>query len=199
MKEVFLNRSISFITSYKKYSLEEIEKLRYGLEGIYLTIYKLVIILILSLILRTFKETIILLLLFNIIRFPAFGFHASTSRECLIVSLLFLLGIPYLLLHIDIPFYLKVSICCVCLICFLIYAPADTVKRPLPNKRKRIIRKSFSVLLCFIYMLGMFLFKNKTINNLFFAAILIETILILPVTYKLFHQPYGNYKTIKKV
>ena len=44
MKNLFLNNSISFLKKYNDYSEEEIEKLMYGLEGLYLTITKLVII-----------------------------------------------------------------------------------------------------------------------------------------------------------
>ena len=46
MKKNFLDKSISFITKYKKYSKKDIEKLEYGLEGLYLTITKAIIIII---------------------------------------------------------------------------------------------------------------------------------------------------------
>lgn len=193
MKDRFLNSSISFITSYKQYSKKDIEKLRYGLEGIYLTIYKLFIILIISLILGILKETLIFLVLFNIIRFPAFGFHANTSLECLIISSILILGIPFLFLNLYIPLYVKIIISIICLICYILYAPADTVKRPLPNKKKRIIRKICSIICCLIYIGLMIVFKNSYINNLFLSAIIVETILIIPITYKIFRQSYRNY------
>ena len=52
MKEVVLTKSINFISQYKEYSEEELEKINYGLEGLYLTITKLVIIVLLSIILN---------------------------------------------------------------------------------------------------------------------------------------------------
>ena len=38
MKSAFLNSSIRFIKSYKDVDDKDVEKLRYGLEGIYLTL-----------------------------------------------------------------------------------------------------------------------------------------------------------------
>lgn len=192
MKELFLNKSMNLICNYKTYSKDDKEKLRYGLEGLYLTIYKLVIILILAILLGKIKETIIFLILFNIIRYPAFGFHANTSLQCLIMSILFIIGLPYLLLTIDINIFVKLFICIFCIINFIMYAPADTVKRPLPNVKKRRIRKFFAVLCCLIYSTLCIVLKSY-ISDLLLASIIIETILINPITYKLFKQPYRNY------
>lgn len=193
MKETFLKKSIAFITNYKEYSKEDIEKLKYGLEGIYLTLYKLVIIILLSLVLGIFKETILFLILFNIIRYPAFGFHANTSMECLIISLLLILGLPFLLLKLDIHIYIKLGIAFICFINFVLYAPADTVKRPLPNVKKRKIRKICSVLCCLLYITLCFLFRNHYISDLLLAAVITESVLINPLIYKVFKQPYRNY------
>ena len=55
MKEVILNKSLDFVTRYKDYTEEEQVKLRYGLEGIYLTITKMIVILALSILLHIFK------------------------------------------------------------------------------------------------------------------------------------------------
>ena len=56
MKEVFLNKSLNFILkNNNSYTEDEIEKIKYGLEGLYLTITKLIIILILAWILNTFR------------------------------------------------------------------------------------------------------------------------------------------------
>ena len=49
MKSFFINNSIKIITNYNKnYNQEELEKLKYGLEGIYLTITKTIIIILLG-------------------------------------------------------------------------------------------------------------------------------------------------------
>ena len=83
---------------YQNYNDDELEMVKYGLEGLYLTITKLVVIIGMSLLLKIFWEVISILLLFNIIRYFGFGIHAKRSIECLITSLIFFIGIPYLLL-----------------------------------------------------------------------------------------------------
>lgn len=196
MKELFLNKSMNLITNYKHYSDDDKEKLLYGLEGIYLTVYKLLIIIILSIFLGIFKEIILFLLLFNIIRYPAFGFHANTSLQCLIMSLVFIVGLPYLLLSIDLNIYIRLGISIFCLINFILYAPADTVKRPLPNIKKRKIRKFFSILCCLLYSV-LCIFLKSYIGTLFLVSIIVETILINPIIYKIFKQPYRNYLNLK--
>ena len=69
MKERFLNSCINFITKYNDYTEKDIKKLRYGLEGLYLTITKTIIILILALVLKIFVEVISIIILFNLIRY----------------------------------------------------------------------------------------------------------------------------------
>ena len=44
MKDRYLKLTISFITKYHTYDDDELDKLRYGLEGIYLSVTKLIII-----------------------------------------------------------------------------------------------------------------------------------------------------------
>ena len=69
MKEKFLDFCITFLQKNNDYSELELKKLRYGLEGIYLTLTKTIIILLVSVILNIFIETLICILLFNIIRY----------------------------------------------------------------------------------------------------------------------------------
>lgn len=195
MKQSFLDHSIKWITAYNKsYSDEDIEKLKYGLEGLYLTITKLIIISFLSIILGMFKEMIIIMILFNIIRYPAFGFHADNSMTCLLFSTALLIGLPYIILHVNLTTYVKTILCIICFINFLVFAPADTPKRPLTNIKKRHIRKVASMIIATIYIVAIFLIKDVVISKLILTGLIIETIMINPVTYKIFHQQFNNYK-----
>ena len=87
MKQRFLTGTMNFLKKYNSYSDSELKKLQYGLEGIYLTISKTIIILLLAVVLGILKEVLILLILFNVIRYFAFGFHAEKSWECLVLSI----------------------------------------------------------------------------------------------------------------
>ena len=200
MKEAFLNHTMNFIAkntnNQNNLNEEEKEKLAYGLEGLYLTITKLVVIFLIALFLGFLKEFIITLIFFNIIRFPGFGFHASKSIVCLISSTLLILGLPYLFTNIEVDLTIKIFLCIVSVITFIICAPADTWKRPLTNKRKRIIRKVCACSLAIIYSVLIIVFNGNEISNLLMVALLIETILISPIMYLIFKEPYRNYKKV---
>lgn len=197
MKEVFLNHTMNFIASNQKgLSEDEKEKLSYGLEGIYMTITKLIIIFLIALALGFIKEFIITLIFFNIIRFPGFGFHASKSIVCLISSTALILGLPYLFTNIEVELNIKIILCLCSIITFIICAPADTWKRPLTNRKKRIIRKVGACTLAIIYSVLIIMFNGKEISNLLLAALLIETVLISPIMYLIFKEPYKNYKKV---
>lgn len=196
MKKIFLSTTVNFLKKYNEYTEEEIKKLKYGLEGLYLTLTKLVVIIILAILLGIFKEVILILIFFNIIRFTGFGFHANKSWECLILSTSYFIIIPLIFLNIDISEFTQLIICIICIISYLLFAPADTVKRPLPNKRKRIIRKTFTVIIGIIYTALLFVFPN--LSTVLLSALVIQAIIINPLLYKLFGQPYNNYKNYIK-
>lgn len=199
MKDRFLNWSINLIAQYQNISEGDILKLRYGLEGLYLTFTKIIVIFLLAIILGIFKEIIILLILFNIIRFTGFGFHAKRSSECLIISTISFIVFPFLLLNLNISKEIMLIIGMIGTIYLFFYAPADTIKRPLPNKKKRIIRKMVTVITGVIFTTLAFILSNYTISILFITAIVIEDLMVSPLTYKLFGQPYRNYLNYQKM
>ena len=83
------------------------------------------------------------------------------------------------------------------MIIFLLYAPADTVKRPLINKKKRKMYKILSVITALIFISLIFIVDNFLIKNILIFALILESILILPITYKIFKLPYRNYLNYK--
>lgn len=197
MKESFMSNSINLITEYNKnYTEEDIEKIKYGLEGIYLTVTKLIIIFFISIILGFFKELLIMLIFFNIIRFPAFGVHADKSSTCLLCSTILILGLTYIMINVSLGIKVKTLISIICFINYLLFAPADTIKRPLTNRTKRKYRKIASCICALIYITSILIIKNELISNLILTALILEAILINPLMYKLLKMPYNNYKKI---
>ena len=194
MKKRFLNSSINLIKKYKNFSKDELDIICYGLEGVYLTITKALIIFSFALVLEIVKEVILLLISYNIIRSQAFGLHASKSIYCLISSLVIFIGGAYICKYIVFPFWMMIVISIICNICLFIYAPADTHKRPIVNIKKRKRFKLFSSSLGMIYTLFIILFYNNLIANYLFIGMIISVIVILPITYKIFNLPYDNYK-----
>ena len=180
---------------YPKYSKEEIETIMYGVETIYITVTKTIVIFTLAAFLGLFKELLFLLIAFNIMRIPAFGLHASNGTICLIFSSLLFIISTFLCKHVEMPIYILISLYVIMLINIILYAPADTVKRPLINTKKRKRYKIISIIFSLIYfILALFIKNNLIINSLTFG-LLIECILINPITYKVFNMPYKNYKT----
>ena len=196
MKDKVLDSCIKFLQNNNNYSELELKKLRYGLEGIYLTITKTIIILLVSIILGIFLECILCIVLFNIIRYFAFGFHAEKSFHCLVLSLFNFIAIPYIFLILNNSSYINLLICCFCLVMILLFAPADTVKRPLKDKKKRLIRKGLTFINGLIYTALILLLDKYVIADLLVSSLIITVIVISPITYKIFGQPYNNYKKI---
>lgn len=193
IKNFVVNSSINLIKDLDKYDKIQLEKIKYGIESIYLTITKFVIITLISLLLGLQKEMLLLLILFNILRITAFGLHASKSIYCWISSSIAFIGIPFICKNIIFSNITYIVLPNICLLCFILYAPADTIKRPLINQKKRKIYKFFSITLCIIYLIMIIILKNILFKNLLMFSLILESILILPITYKVFKLPYKNY------
>ena len=193
MKEKFLNYSINEILKKKELSEEEIEEYRYNLEGFYLTISKLLIMIPLSIIFNVFFEMILFIIIFNFIREPAHGLHASKSYKCLITSSITFIGIPYISKIIELNLYTRIIISVIGFILIVVFAPADTEKAPIIRKEKRLKLKIKSTIIALIMITLSFIINNNMIINLLLFSIVLESILINPLTYKIFHSKYNNY------
>ena len=195
MKKLIINKCMELVTTYNKdLSQRDIDKIKYGLEGLYLTITKLIFIIIVSIILGIWKETLLLIIIFNGIRLTAFGVHAKRSIDCLISSTLFFILFPIICIKLTIPLIIKVILFIPLTVLIGIFAPADTEKRPLINKKKRKIYKILSIIISIIYMTIAIVIKNNIFSNCFIFAIVIQIIIMLPITYKIFGVSYNNYK-----
>lgn len=198
MKNKFLNYAINTINiNNPSYNDTKLAEIRYGLEGIYLSITKLIIIFLLAILLNILKEMIFMLIIFNILRTTGFGLHATKSWICLVSSSVIFLGGPLLAKIIIINNLLKTILSITSVILIYKYAPADTKKRPLIKEKKRNIYKFITTIKCIILNIFIIFIKNNIITNLIILGIYAEVIVILPKTYKLFNMPYDNYKNYK--
>lgn len=198
MKNKFLNYAINTIhINNPSYNDTKLAEIRYGLEGIYLSITKLIIIFLLAILLNILKEMIFMLIIFNILRTTGFGLHATKSWICLVSSSVIFLGGPLLAKIIIINNLLKTILSITSVIFIYKYAPADTKKRPLIKEKKRNIYKFITTIKCIILNIFIIFIKNNIITNLIILGIYAEVIVILPKTYKLFNMPYDNYKNYK--
>ena len=198
MKEVIINNIMLNIKNNKDYTEQKLNEIRYGLEALYLTSTKIAVIYIIAVILNSYKELTLIFLLYGTLRLTGFGIHAKSSKECWISSLLIFVPIPYLLKFIFIPKYINIILSIIGTILLLIYSPADTKKRPLIHKKKRIIYKILTTTISTIYTILNIITKDNILSNIITFSILLEAIIVLPISYKLFGLKYNNYLNYKE-
>ena len=194
MKNYIINNTMDYILKYNHYSKIKQEELKYGLLSIYLLITKLIVILFLSIILGLFKEVIIFTLLYIPIRAVSFGLHASKSWICLVSSTLVFIGLPFISKYIVIPIIIKTLLGVIILLLMFKNTPADTHKRPIINKNRRIFFKYSSVIISIRYIALSIIINNNFISNCLIFSLIVQCFLTSPLLYKLFKMPYNNYK-----
>ena len=198
MKEKFVSSSINFISKYQKCDDLKLKRLKYGLEGIYSLVVKTFVVLIISIITQTLIETLLLMIFYAGIRTFSYGMHAKNNITCWITTILIYNGCPLLIANINLPTLMGYIILFIALISMILWAPADTPKKPLIRKEQRKKCKILSIIIILIYTLIFLINKNSIINNSIIYALIIEIIFINPLTYKLTKTQFNNYKYYKK-
>ncbi len=194
MKEKFIASVVNLAKRKMEYTEEEVAIMRYALEGIYLTFTKILVITLIAALLGLFKEYIWFVLLYTPIRSVSFGWHANTTKECWVVSILAFILIPYTFSIITINRITKIILLTFSIFIFALYSPADTKKRPIVNKKRRLMFKVASLIITLVYCCYSFKHSNL-ISNLMIASLLYQSLLINPLIYKITHQEFNNYKT----
>lgn len=198
MKKKFLDGCMNLIKQNNQYDDIKLAEIKYGLEGLYLTITKLVVIFALAIIFKIVKEVTIFLLIYNVVRMPSFGLHATKSWICLLSSGLIFILTPLICNYLYIPIWFKAIIGIILILLFYKNAPADTKKRPIVSPKRRAVYKFLSVLTVIIFIyLGIFI-NNQFIANCFVIAPIVQSFMISPLVYKIFNLPYDNYKEYLK-
>lgn len=198
MKKKFIESSLRLIKNNK--SIDELgeKKLRYGLEGFYNVFVKTIVMLILAILLNIVVEYILLILVYSTLRLYGFGIHMKTSAQCWVTTIpLYIVGC-LLIKYVNFPNYISIIIWLFGFLSFLFFAPADTPARPLIHKEKRIKAKILSLLILFGYFIIYQYIDLSMIQNVILYGVIMESISINPIIYKLFHTPFNNYKSFAK-
>lgn len=195
MKKRYLKFTLGVIKKYNPDLTDvQLDEMRYGLEGFYLMITKMVVIIPLAFLLGVGKELILMLIFYNLLRENAGGLHATKSWMCLLSSSIIFIFLPLLAKEIILSIEWKIIFSIIGIILIFIYAPADTVKAPIIKKKNRDKKKFRSTLIAIVYSFICIFIKNDIVSNLILFGVYTEVILILPITYKVFHLSYNNYK-----
>lgn len=195
MKKKFINMAMKIINKHNtNYSATKMEEIKYGLEGVYILVTKTILIFTVAYFLNLATELLIFILVYNLIRMPSFGLHATTSSICLFSSYFIFLLAPYACKIIDLSLLLKAVIGITCILLIFKNAPADTYKRPIINVRRREIYKFISTLIAISFTFLAVVSVSTFLSNIFIIALVVQCFMISPMTYKIFNLPYNNYK-----
>lgn len=193
MKKKIIDKLTNFIIQNKKCSDKDIKIYRYGLEGLYNQVTKTIVLLIITLFLKTYKEYFLLILFYTLLRLFAYGIHANTSIGCWLTSIPIYLGGSFFIKYAICSKELVTIVWLIYLLVVILWAPADTKKRPLIRRKRRIILKIESLIIAFIYgLLICYISNNKILNVILFSTAL-EAICICPITYYLTGNRFNNY------
>lgn len=195
MKNYVVNGCMKIVNNNNDYDEEKLAIIKYGLEGLYLQITKIFIIVLMAFIMGIFKEVIIFLLIYNIIRTTSFGLHATKSWICFVSSSLIFIGIPLICQYLVIPAYIKTIINVIVIGFIFKNSPADTHKKPIVNPKRRQFYKYSSTFIAIIFAYCSILISDNFLANCFVLAPLVQSFMISPTIYKLFGLPYNNYLT----
>lgn len=136
MKKKFLNMTLNIVKKDNPNITDvQLDEIRYGLEGFYLTLTKMVVIIPLAFLLGVGKELILMLIFYNLLRENAGGLHATKSWMCWLSSSIIFLFFPLLSKRIVFTLTWKVILGIIGIILIFIYAPADTIKAPIIKKK----------------------------------------------------------------
>lgn len=174
---------------------ERAEIINYGLHLIIGEIPKFFIIIAIAFLLGVGKLTIITY--FLILPYRAFsgGFHLKTHIGCIVGTTIFFCGIAYLSKYLVLEGATKYLITSLVWIFGVImitkYAPADTENVPILSKKERKQKKILSYIALTISILVSIIIKNEVISNILVYGMLMQSISITKLAYKLTNNKYG--------
>lgn len=198
MREYIINNSLNLIKRKNPdYTEEKMEILEYGLTGLYILITKTIIIFTIAYFLGILKELMIFMVIYSLIRSVSFGIHATSSIKCLIISSVLFMTAAYCSKTCVIDIGIKTILSLISLVYISIHSPADTEKKPIINSKRRLFYKALSTIIALMMSVGSIIVGNNLISNCLFFSLIIQCIMISPLTYKLTNQKYNNYKYYK--
>ncbi len=194
MKKYVVNKIMKIINNKYHYSKTKSLEIQYGIESLYLVISKTIVIFLAAYIFGILKELLLLMIFYNILRTTGFGLHTKKSWHCWLSSLLIFLGAPLLSTLVIIPKSIVMIISVICILLIIMYAPADTEKRPIISTKRRRTYKVLCSVSAIIYSIILFFITNSSLENIILFSMIIEVLMILPISYKIFNLKYNNYK-----
>lgn len=143
----------------------------YGFEAMFSTVFTFGSIIVLSVCVGNFFETLLFFTAFMVLRIYAGGYHAATRARCYLISLLMYIIFSVMLVVISVDLYLLLAVftSIIAFGCIVVWAPVIHKNRSIPQESFSRCRK-MSLLICtievLIFLSGQLLLQD---NKLFFA------------------------------
>lgn len=174
---------------------EKAEVINYGLQNIVGEIPKVFVMLMVALVLGIFKWALITFIIFLPYRGASGGFHLKTHLGCIVGTIIFYCGIPFLAKYLvlsEIVKYFVIGILWIFgMIMIKLYAPADTEDVPILAKKDRKKKQFASYLTFSIGLIIALLISNTMLVNILIVGSFVQTISITKLAYRLTNNKYG--------
>lgn len=174
-----------------EFSEEKLAEINYGIAIFVANSYKMLILFILAIFMGVFKYFLVAMLSFGLLRSFASGVHAKREWTCLPASILLFSGIIYLGTAVRLSILAISLLFTLCMSVMLKYSPADTEERPIASIKLRNKLKIMScVSLLLLYTVSLY-YNGTSVSSIITFSALFESVLIIPITYKLSGSVYG--------
>lgn len=174
---------------------ERAEVINYGIHLIVGEIPKFFIIMGLAYLLGVLDLTILAYFLVLPYRGASGGFHLKTHIGCILGTTIFFSGIgllgKYLILGTLAKYVVTFLVWIFGMIMVKLYAPADTENVPIISKKDRKNKRILSYIILTISIIISLFIKNVVVSNIIVYGMLLQSISITRLAYKLTNNKYG--------
>ena len=174
---------------------EKAEEINYGLQLLIGELPKTFIFILISILLGVFKEFLITIIVIFPYRTFSGGFHLKTHLGCIVGTSMFYCGIAYIskfsLFSYNTKYILTILIWIFGILMCRLYAPADTENVPILRKKERKTKRILSYIVLTITLIIGVVIKNNTISNIIILGMLVQSIMISKLAYRITNNKYG--------
>lgn len=174
---------------------ERAEVINFGMQIIVGEIPKIFIMIAIAFLLGVGKLSILSFLIILPYRMFSGGFHLKTHIGCIVCTTLMYCGNVFFskifLLPHNIKYIVTIAIFIFGILMITKYAPADTENVPIISKKERKKQKILSYITFTITLLISLFIKDEVISNMCVYGMLIQTICITRIAYKITNNKYG--------
>lgn len=174
---------------------ERAEVINYGLQLLIGEIPKTFVLLLVAYLCGVLELSILALLFILPYKTFSGGVHLKTHIGCIIGTSLFYVGNALLSKYIvfgNIAKYVLIAFVWIFSIAMIkLYAPADTEEVPILRKKERSLKKNLSYITMTITLIIATFVSNTVISNLLIFGVLLQTISITRLVYKITKSKYG--------